>query len=65
MRRKLATGKMMAILAVLPALFMAVGAAGAERTDASGQWKYILVDGEAVVDGCVRIPRLNQCDHPG
>ena len=57
MRKKLLNGKMMGILAVLLALFMAVGAAGAERTDASGQWRYVLEDGGATITGCVVNPK--------
>ena len=38
------------------ALFMAVGVAGEERTDASGQWKYVLEDGVATITGCVEDP---------
>jgi len=42
MRRKLLYGKMIRVLAVFLVLFMAGGVAEDERTDAGGQWKYVL-----------------------
>ena len=51
MLRKLLSGKAVGLLIVLLALFMAVGVAGEERTDASGQWKYVLEDGSAMITG--------------
>ena len=44
MRRKLLSGKMLGVLAVLLTLFMAAGVAEEERTDASGQWTHVLED---------------------
>jgi len=44
-------GKMIGVLAVILVLFMAVGVAEEERTDASGQWKYVLEDGDATITG--------------
>jgi len=41
----------MGIAAVLLVLFMAVGVAEEERTDASGLWKYVLEDGGAMITG--------------
>ena len=51
MRRKLLNVKMVAALVFLLALFMAVGLAEEERTDASGPWKYVLEDGGATITG--------------
>jgi len=51
MRRKLLNSKLIGILAVLLVLFMAAGVAQEERTDASGQWKYVLEDGGATITG--------------
>jgi len=45
MRRKLLNGKMIGVLAVVLMLFMAAGIAEEERTDAGGQWKYVLQEG--------------------
>jgi hypothetical protein len=56
MNRKLLHEKMTGILAVLLVLFMAAGVAEEERTDASGQWKYILKDGSATITGYVEEP---------
>ena len=49
MRRKFLIGKMIGMLAILLALFMAAGAAEEERADASGQWKYVLEGGGATI----------------
>jgi len=59
MRRKLLNGKMMGMLAVILALFMAVGVAEEERTDASGQWKYVLEDGGATIRDIIKLERVN------
>ena len=56
MYRKLFNVKMVGVLTALLVLFMAAGVAGEERTDASGQWKYVLEDGCATVTGCVEEP---------
>ncbi|MCL1855523.1 MAG: leucine-rich repeat domain-containing protein [Clostridia bacterium] len=56
MRRNLLIGKMLGVLVVLLALFVAVGIAEEERTDASGQWKYVLEDGGATIAGYVGEP---------
>ena len=48
--------KTIGILAVVLILFMAVGVAEEERTDASGQWKYVLEDGGATIMERVEIP---------
>ena len=42
-------GKMTVSLAVILALFMAAGVAGEDRTDASGQWTYVLDGGGATI----------------
>ena len=57
MNRKLLKPATMGIAAVLLVLFMAVGVAEEERTDASGQWKYVLEDGGATVIGNVGEPK--------
>ena len=54
MRRMSLNGKMIGILAVVLALFMAAGVAEEERTDAGGQWKYVLEDGGATITGMWR-----------
>ena len=51
MRRKLLSGKLIGVLAVVLVLVMAVGAAEEERTDAGGLWKYVLEDGGATITG--------------
>ena len=56
MRWKLLNGKMIGMLAVFLALFVAVGIAEEERTDASGQWRYVLKDGGATITGYVEEP---------
>ena len=56
MRSKHFNGKMLGIIVVLLLLFMAVGVAEEERTDASGQWKYVLEDGGAKITGYVEEP---------
>ena len=56
MHKKLLIGKMLGVLAVLLALSMAVGVAEEERTDASGQWKYVLEDGGAIITGHMEEP---------
>ena len=56
MRRKFLNGKMIGILAVLLVLFMAAGVAEEERTDTSGQWKYVLEDGSATITGYMEEP---------
>ena len=56
MLRKQINSKMIAVLAVLLVLFTAVGAAEEERTDADGQWKYVLEDGGATITGYVVEP---------
>jgi hypothetical protein len=57
MRKKLLNVKRIGILAVVLVLFLAVGVAEEEITDASGQWKYILEDGGATITGYVEEPR--------
>jgi len=63
MRRKRLNGAMMGILAVLLVLFMSVGFAGDdwadERTDATGQWTYVLEGSGATVTGCAEEPSGN------
>ena len=55
MRRKLLlSGTIVGVLAVLLVLFMTVGVAEEERTDAGGQWKYVLEDGGATITGMWR-----------
>ena len=49
MRRKPLHGKIVGIFAVILALFMAVGVAEEERTNAGEQWKYVLEDGGATI----------------
>jgi len=49
-------GKMFRVLAVILVLFMSVGVAEEERTDTSGQWKYVLEDGGAMITGYVEEP---------
>jgi len=44
-------GKTMVIFALILMLFMAVGVAEEERTDASGQWEYVLENCSAVITG--------------
>jgi len=51
MNRKLLNSKMIVVLAVTLVLFMTTGVAEEERTDASGQWEYYLVDGGAMITG--------------
>ena len=51
MRKKQMNGKLAGMLAVLLVLFVAVGVAEEERTDASGQWGYVLTDGGATFMG--------------
>ena len=46
MRRKLLNGRMIGILAVLLVLFMAVGVAEEERTDAGEQWTHVELQTE-------------------
>jgi len=55
MCKKLLYGKIIAVLAVFLAVFMAAGVAE-EDTDASGQWKYVLEDGSVTITGCVEEP---------
>jgi hypothetical protein len=57
MRRKLIIVTAMGVLAVSLLLFMAVGVAEEEITDAGGQWKYVLGDGGATIVGWV-----GECD---
>ena len=45
------------ILAVLLALFTALDVAEEERTDASGQWMYVLKNGDVMIAGHVEEPR--------
>ena len=56
MRRKLLNSKTIGILTVLLVLFVATGLAEAERTDAGGQWKYVLENGGATITGWVEEP---------
>jgi len=56
MCKKLLYVKIIAVLAVFLALFMAAGVAEEERTDAVGQWKYVLEDGFATITGYVGEP---------
>ena len=56
MHRKLLNGKIIGVLVTILVLFMAVGVAEEGRTDASGQWQYILEDGGATITGCVVQP---------
>ena len=57
MRRRLVSIKMVGVAAVILVLFMAVGVAGEELTDASGQWKYFIKDGGAAVTGYAGAPK--------
>ena len=57
MHKKLLIGKMLGIIVVLLVLFMAAGVAEEERTDAGGQWKYVLEDGGATIYGFVEEPK--------
>jgi len=50
---------MFGVLAILLALFMAGGNAQATQTDATGQWRYSLVNGGAYIDRKVDAPRGN------
>ena len=56
MRRRLLKVKTIGVLAVILVLFMAVGVAEEEKTDASGQWKYVLEDGCATITGYMMEP---------
>jgi hypothetical protein len=56
MKRKPLKVIVLGVLAVLLALFMAVGVAEEEKIDASGQWKYVLEDGGATITGYVDEP---------
>ncbi|MCL1795360.1 MAG: leucine-rich repeat domain-containing protein [Clostridia bacterium] len=56
MHRRLLAGGTLGMLAVLLALFMAAGVAEEERTDASGQWKYVLEEACATITGYVEEP---------
>ena len=56
MRKKLTNGKMAWILAVVLVLFMATGVAEEERTDAGGQWLYVLEEAGATIAGYVGEP---------
>ena len=56
MRRKLVLTSIIAALAIFPALFMTAAAAGEKRTDASGQWRYVLKENGAVLTGYVEEP---------
>jgi len=56
MPRKLLNVKMIGLFAVLLVLFMTAGVAEEERTDASGQWTYVLEDGGAKITGYVEEP---------
>jgi hypothetical protein len=56
MYRKFLSIKWLGVFAVLLMLFMAVGVAEEEKTDASGQWKYVLEDGGATITGYMEEP---------
>lgn len=56
MYRKFLNCKPTGILAIALLLFMAVGVAEEERTDAAKQWKYVLEDGGATITGYVEEP---------
>ncbi|MCL1854709.1 MAG: leucine-rich repeat domain-containing protein [Clostridia bacterium] len=56
MRRKLVNRKMAGILAVLLVLFITAGVAEEERTDAVGQWTYILEENGATLLWSVKEP---------
>ena len=56
MIKKLLNSNMIMVLVVLLVLLTAVVYAGEERTDASGQWKYVLQDDSVTVMGCVKNP---------
>jgi len=56
MLRKFLNGKMIMVLTIFLLLFMAVGYAEEEITDASGQWKYVVEDGGATLTGYVDEP---------
>ena len=56
MLSKSLNGKVLLILAVFLALFMAAGVAEEERTDASGQWKYVLEEVGAAITGYMDEP---------
>ena len=53
MRKKFLKSKMIGVITVILALFMAVGVAEEEITDASGLWKYVLEDDGTVIVGCM------------
>ena len=55
MRRKLYIDKMIGILAIILVLFMAAGHAEEEKK--SGNYKYVLEDGGAIITGYVKEPR--------
>ncbi|MCL2645160.1 MAG: hypothetical protein FWD51_06855, partial [Betaproteobacteria bacterium] len=59
MRRNHLIGNLLGVLAVLLVLFMAVGVAEEERTDASRQWMCVLKDGGAVVTRYVGEPKAD------
>ncbi len=56
MRRMFSIGKAIAVLGILLIFLMAAGVAEEVRTDASGQWKYILEDSGAMVVGYHEYP---------
>ena len=53
MNRVRSNGKFMVIIALILVLIVAVGVAEEERTDAGGQWTYILGDDDATIMGYV------------
>lgn len=50
------SGKVLVMLSASLFLFMAVGVAEKEKTDTSGQWKYVLENGGATITGCMEEP---------
>ena len=56
MLRKLLNVIVTVVLAILMMFFMATCVAEEERTDASGQWKYVLENGGATITGYVEEP---------
>jgi tetratricopeptide (TPR) repeat protein len=56
MQSKRFMGTLLLVLVILLMLFMAAGYAEEEKTDVSGQWKYILEDGNATITGYVEEP---------
>ena len=56
MRKMFFNYKIIMVFAVALVFFMAASVAEEERTDASGQWKYVVEEGEATITGYVDEP---------